>query len=779
MKPSLADAIAWLSPSRIPAYLIGGINVAAGMTFVAIVAYLLGGTTWALGAALGAIVTSMPDQVGRPQNKMREVLPGTLLGATMYLSSQLTHGHTWMSMAAIVCGSFVAALPQAWGKRGAPLSVAMLFSLVIPLAAPPVTRIEHAFLETALFIGGGLVYMGFTVVTAQWFDSRYRTLAVADCTEVFARLLRLQAESMREGTEPGTAPVAVSRLVLEQTNWADRLQIARDLVFNTLDKPRHRQLAAVLFTLVEARDQLLTCQLDLDLLMATKAGRDAVPELSARLEAAASHCDVITVQLRRGDVASVDASEKLLAATTAISAVAAATDAATVAEADAEAAAAAPKPKKLTLLESIAARLPRYAKPWARAKDATEPMVVSVVRDRHDLLLGAVQSMSVTLADPMSTPPLAQEELQLFTTPTQWSWKFLKERLKWRSPIVRFALRSALAMGVAFAVAESLPWADHKQWILISVAVVLRSNYAQTAERRKLRLVGTAIGCLVTSALLATTDNNIVIFLSMIVAAGAAHAFPLVNYTVTATAASVLGLLQTHLIAPYASFVVWERMIDTVLGIALAWVASFVLPSWERQQVPGLVSRVLQSQARYVELTLAQFDQPTFAVDWRLARREVYDALTALTLGIQRMQSEPRQVRLPVDYAASLLAHAHELMAQMAAVQTLLALRRANLDPVVSREAIERSAATLGALLNSTAPAKTEPVRPTGSRSEPEAVLPLLPPEDAGDLTAWLVRRLSLAEQEARLLVAASIPVKNAALAPLPPKAAEPAKATR
>lgn len=760
-----------LRPSRIPSYLISGINVAVGLTLVAMAAYLLGGVAWALGAALGAVVTSMPDQVGRPDKKIREVLPGTLLGAAMYLVTLLTHAHPWMLLLALVVGSFVAVLPQAWGKRGMPLSFSMMFGLVIPLAAPPITGLSLVFLETALFIAGGLAYIAYTSTTARWLDRRYRELALADCTDALARLIRLQVESMREGVEPGTASMAAAKLVAEQTAWSDRLQTARDLVFHDLRDARRRQLAALLFNVIEVRDQLLTCQLDLDLLMASRRGRRAVPALASRLDSAAVACETITKGLRHG------AHE-----------VAAAID-----------------------LNAPAARADALQAPRS---EAGEPLVVRVVRDRIELLVMAVSEMTTALVDPTSAPPLREEDLQLFTTPDQWSWHYLKERLRWRSPVLRYALRTSLAMAAAYGIAEALPWAAHKHWILVSVAVVLRSSYAQTSERRKLRLIGTAIGCLVAALLLATTDNRVVIFLALVIAAGAAHGFAVSRYTVTAASGSVMGLLQTHLMAPYAGFVVWERLIDTMLGIALAWAFSFVLPSWERHQVPAQIKRVLQSQARYVQLTLAQYRQPGLTLDWRLARREVYDAMAALALGLQRMQSEPRQVRLALPALASLQAHAHELMAHLAAVKAIISLRRDNLDPVAAEAALERSASVINSVLTgiqaavATAPVPTPrpgapagaPAAPVDEPDEPDeadegdnddlrgrpaylqpqlepTAMRLLPPTDVGDLTAWLVRRLDLAEQQARLLVAAAVPLGDVARTE-PAQTATPGSAT-
>jgi len=50
---------------------------------------------------------------------------------------------------------------------------------------------------------------------------------------------------------------------------------------------------------------------------------------------------------------------------------------------------------------------------------------------------------------------------------------------------------------------------------------------------------------------------------------------------------------KAHQLAPEISpvFEVAERVLDTLIGVSIAWVFSYVLPSWERTQVGALVAR--------------------------------------------------------------------------------------------------------------------------------------------------------------------------------------------
>lgn len=60
---------------------------------------------------------------------------------------------------------------------------------------------------------------------------------------------------------------------------------------------------------------------------------------------------------------------------------------------------------------------------------------------------------------------------------------------------------ASLALGSAYALAQVLPRGTHDNWILLTIVVVLRGSLAQTLERRNHRVLGTLIGCLLSTHL--------------------------------------------------------------------------------------------------------------------------------------------------------------------------------------------------------------------------------------------------------------------------------------
>jgi uncharacterized membrane protein YccC len=348
---------------------------------------------------------------------------------------------------------------------------------------------------------------------------------------------------------------------------------------------------------------------------------------------------------------------------------------------------------------------------------------------------------------------------QVFVSPTAWSLRPVLALWRWDAPPLRHAIRAALAVTAGYGLAQALPWGSHEYWILLTIVVVLRGSLALTLERRNARVAGTLLGCVVALALLSAQPSPLELLLAMMVAQGVAHGFAARRYLVTAVAATVLGLVQAHMLNADAStaFALFERMADTLIGAAIAWVFCYVLPSWERRQLPALVTRVLKAQARHARLafSLGRLDSMDggASLEWRLARREAYDSLSALVQATQRSLSEPRAVRPPLAPLEHLQAHSYQLLAQLSAVKSMLVLRRdrirlADVEDVLVRAArdIEESIQALIGRAPSAAPAAPE------AASFPPPDVPELPDPSEPDITPWLLRRVDLAADTATQL---------------------------
>jgi uncharacterized membrane protein YccC len=310
-----------------------------------------------------------------------------------------------------------------------------------------------------------------------------------------------------------------------------------------------------------------------------------------------------------------------------------------------------------------------------------------------------------------------------------WPLGVVSEQLSLLSPVFRHAFRCALAMTSVYFLADALPWATRPYWMLLSVVVVLRGTFDDTLSRRNARVLGTAVGC-VTVAVLVPLVSARWLEVVFVAAVGAAHAFVNVRYLLTASAGTVMALLQAHFAAPTMAPLIVERLLDTVIDAAFAWGFSYVLPSWERRTLPVALARGLDALRAYAKV----------ALDWgaprsrlRLARQRAYDALGVVAAALQRSAAEPRHARPPTQALVTTLEHAQRLMAHLSSLRSLLDRRGEGLPLAETGVALSAASQAIGSRLS---------LDLRSYAGEPENPSPSDPPLASADVAPlpWLSR---------------------------------------
>jgi uncharacterized membrane protein YccC len=279
--------------------------------------------------------------------------------------------------------------------------------------------------------------------------------------------------------------------------------------------------------------------------------------------------------------------------------------------------------------------------------------------------------------------------------------------------------------------------------------VVMRGNLEQTLARRNARVLGTVVGCALVSLLLAARPDAALLFVVLALAQSLAHGYVQRDYRITTAFGAVMALIQAHLFA-HGAQAAWldvaVRLADTLIGAGIAWGFSYVLPSWERAQLPALVARLRRAQLDYAHQVLRWHELHPHTPQRNHARREVYDALWLLAQALQRTDKEPAYARSWSPQLETMLIRSHRLISQLASVRILLTRRLSHLEPETTRTALQHTDAALARSLGQTSvpPAGT----PEPAPDTPDVAYDL--PSPAGDPTPWLQRRLRHIEAEAR-----------------------------
>ncbi len=714
-RPLIAGAVAlpaWLRPWRLlPPYVINGLAAALGIGIIQLATRELAGPHAAALVVSGAVSCSIADLPNVPSRTWHRVGAAAVLSVLAALAVDLLRQHPFGLGIVVVVVAFLAMMTLAWGARAGAVSFSPVLSMIFSMAVPPA---EHELSIAGWSACGGAAYLLWALLSNIVLQRRYRTLVLVATLRAAAQLFRSRADVLVSYRVEASEAPPLRTWISGEAALAERLQTARDLLYPAPESPRWCRDVAILLRVIDLRDALIASRLDVDLLGSDAAGREILERAARARHAVANQLDAAADALRDGTVPSGDF-----------------------------------EPSR-----DIAAAAEELSMP----ADDARARLLPVLQGRIDRLAADVGRIHRLLQGELEALPLSHQQLQGFVAPEGWPTRALRPHLRRDSLVLRHAIRMSLALGTAYYLALFLPWGAHPYWLVLSVGVVLRGSLGDTLARRNARVLGTVLGCLVVVGLSHVPSEGFQssIFLG---ALATAHAFVTQRYWLTATAASVMALLQSHLVNPEHGFAIAERVGDTFLGALLAWCFSYVLPSWERRSVPEAIRRVLRELRDYASHSLRAGSGD--AVDERMARRKAYESLAALGAALTRSRVEPRGVRLPIKKVAALLDHGERFMAHLSLVRHSLA----RLDDAAELPRIDSALAEAVTEVSACLDLKGPVPAPKGEAADASALalelLPAQPP--AHDVVPWLSRRLSqLVDEAAQIRAAAQLSLDGA-----------------
>lgn len=613
-----------------------GVAVAICMAVVGAGFDLAFGLSVTVLAYTGAVCASVVDQPSRFSIKP-PIFAGTVLATGLISLLAALSGGNPIGLGLLVAAlSFIAALISAYGRRALGVGVAAVLALVLGMSGQKDTlaaAIEH----TAIFVSGGAAYAVLALVMGALLDSRNRRVVLGEALRAFANYLRAKAAAF----DPAETHKPSLRALIEANGvLAENLQIARDMIYAGRMTERRLQYANALTSLVDCFEQILSSDADIEILRRSQH-RHLLHRMRTLTGDFANDIENLIVELaaRRHDIATIDHRAQLRA---------------------------------------IAEEMARLAK--TPPADADEEIARAAFSSTHTKLVRAVAQLdrlarvirrSESVMDAQRVLNLAAFMQQETTSP-----RVLLAQFKISSPTMRYAIRLTLAMTAGYIITLLFPNYVHGGWILLTTALIMRANYSITRQRRNDRILGTLLGCIVSAALIRFLPGQwplAVVFLSV----GVSHAFGTVNYRITALAASVSALLLIHFMYPGTQPLFFERIVDTLIGAALATGFSFLLPSWERRNVPQLVNNLIKSDCAFAEqaLTRAPVEQT-----YRLARRNALDSVSALSSAARRLLDEPGADKRALAALNELLGANYLFASDLASVRTALLARAAELN---------------------------------------------------------------------------------------------------
>jgi len=340
---------------------------------------------------------------------------------------------------------------------------------------------------------------------------------------------------------------------------------------------------------------------------------------------------------------------------------------------------AAPSTDTQEIIRQAAEALDRFSIQLREVTAATPPsFIAAVAKDavfQMDALSGQLRAAldlsqnNVELQGGIDDPPL---------TPRTWketvsgAIETFRSHLNLQSPIFRHALRLAVLVAVGDILGNEVPW-RRTYWLPMTIALVLKPEFTATFTRGLLRIAGTILGLLLATGLFHLFNPGVVlqvilifVFVFLLRWLGPA------NYGIFGIAVSALIVLLLAIGGVPPKDVIWARGVNTVIGGALALLAYWLWPTWERTRVSERIAEMLDAYRNYTH-ALSRWNpaDKSWMQELERARRAARNARANLEASIDRLGSEPGTTREQIARVSAVLASSHRFIHALMALDAI------------------------------------------------------------------------------------------------------------
>jgi len=327
---------------------------------------------------------------------------------------------------------------------------------------------------------------------------------------------------------------------------------------------------------------------------------------------------------------------------------------------------------------TVLSELEAIAQQWRSAKASLRKSFLSATR--KDALfqmeaIGGQLRASVELASNATTQGNTEFERRESRQPWRLRLEGIRAQLRANftlsSVIFRHALRVAICVGIGDALGRTLDW-HRAYWIPMTTVLVLRPDFASTFSRGILRIAGTIIGLIVSTALLYFLPHSLMmqvaligIFVLLLRWIGPA------NYGLFVIFVTAVIVLMISFTGVSPSQAIWARGLDTLLGGAIALIGYAVWPTWERGSAALRLADMLLAYRDYFDAVAQSYlsPKPMDSVEpeqFRLQARRARSNFEAL---VERLSAEPATPAEELESLRGILASSHRFVHAIMALE--------------------------------------------------------------------------------------------------------------
>ena len=220
-------------------------------------------------------------------------------------------------------------------------------------------------------------------------------------------------------------------------------------------------------------------------------------------------------------------------------------------------------------------------------------------------------------------------------------WIRIKQNLTPESVLFRHAIRVSVVLLIGYIFVQ-ITNIQYGYWVLLTALFVSQPNFNATKRRLRLRIIGTLGGIIAGYAILyfvPSVEGQLVV---LVLSGVLFFELRSKQYAQATAFITILALMNFNLDGLGFSAAL-PRMIDTVIGCALAWFGvSFIFPDWKFRRLPHSISRSLNAQCNYLAEVVSQYHHgKNNALNYRVVRRAAHNTDAEVASLISTLATEP------------------------------------------------------------------------------------------------------------------------------------------
>ncbi|MBJ9907123.1 YccS family putative transporter [Acinetobacter bereziniae] len=244
----------------------------------------------------------------------------------------------------------------------------------------------------------------------------------------------------------------------------------------------------------------------------------------------------------------------------------------------------------------------------------------------------------------------------------------IKQNLTPESVLFRHAIRVSVVLFIGYVFVQ-LTNIQYGYWILLTALFVSQPNFNATKRRLRLRIVGTLGGIILGYAILFFVPSIEGQLLLLVISGVLFFDLRSKQYAQATAFITIMALINFNLDG-LGFEAALPRMIDTVIGCALAWFGvSFIFPDWRFRRLPRTIQRSLEAQCNYLADVVTQYHQGrNNSLNYRIVRRAAHNTDAEVASLISTLATEPDFDQSQKTLAFEFLCLNHTFLSYIAAL---------------------------------------------------------------------------------------------------------------